>query len=254
MRKWLIAFILFVFTFSPVQAATRLRLENATSPVSIHDKAKLKVRIMQDETDAAGPISGEKVEFKLKESKEGVECKASTQTSNTDGYVEGECTSTTVGKIIVYAQSIDKADSSNEVEISFEDIPVTPTPASQTSQMSPAQRNAILQQQQMQRQQQTGGGVGNPLGSGEGLVQQEERDDGLTQADEEVVPTGQVMAVRDDKQDVDLLISLIFLVAGLVLLIGGTYAVLMFIRHPHQKKENTTQPTSPPPESSVDTH
>lgn len=242
-----IVFILCFIAAKPTFAATRLQLQEVSNPVSVKGKALLKVRVMQDETPQAGPVAGEHVEFKIKDQKEGFTCVANTQTSTADGYVEGECTATNIGKIIVYAQSIDKSDASNEVEISFEDIAPSPTPID-------ASKSAIMNSQTQQnmmrtREQQAGAQSGGLLGGGEGLSEEKDRDDGLS---ENIAPTGQVMGdatTSGGTQDIDLLVSLIFLAVGLILIIGSAYAVFTFI---HNTKHKTADPPpqSTPPQTS----
>jgi hypothetical protein len=237
-----IVIIAFIFLTSlPVAAASRVNLliDKTTSPAGA--PIDVKIQLLQGNSSDADASTGEKAEIKIRDAKEGQSCTTDPSPSDNEGIVRGSCNFTDEGEMTIYATSKDRGDFSEDKTLKF----------TKKENPSPAVDQPGKQQNSQQTSSQQSDQVANAIVNQEGLVKDQNEEplaEGLKRDAETIAgETDSVaQAATHTTNDIDLLTSLIFLTAGIILLIGGVYIIYLQARKHNNKKKLTNFTTTPP--------
>ncbi len=269
----LTALLFFWLIFSPAQVfadvSNRFTIEpnptftgNTGNP-GLNVKAKLAI----SESDPSPSIE-EGVEIRISNARDGDSCNVQGGEYHTDadGYIYATCTATTSGVVKIYAYSLDYADQSSETSLIFNSSPTpivnTPAPVSPTNAPpadSPAPTSSTASTNAptstatptpKTTSKQTAGSQASGFGGG-GLVDEKDvLETGLG------TDNGQTLGTAtqdiDSSGDKDLLSTLIFLTAAVVLLVWTVYMILVqkgIIKSESKKATHKKNFTPLPPRS-----
>ncbi len=271
-----LALLLFSPFVSPVHAAERvsITIKDTSSPTGKDEGAGIPIEItlLEGTHSNASPSVGEKAEVIIENPREGDECITDPAPSDANGIVRATCYATKPGSVKVFGQSKDRGDSSDTKTMSFEDAVPTKEPTKKKTTTDPS--NQLSPEQEAQYRQMMGmppaqTAQAQPSSEADAIVNRPglEKEDpnsqsGLGNGLAEMDGKPSVQGVSDQnlqsdpKEDLDLINSLIFLVAGLILLIGGLYFIWLQIQQHEMKKKQmqttTVNPQHPePPEAPI---
>lgn len=240
----------------PVAAAGRLQMEAPEHSGHAGSSVEVKVKLLQGDAEDSQPSTGEKAEFKIQNPESGQSCITNPAPSDSSGYVYGTCKSDTSGSIEVYAHSIDRGDTSDDLTLSFDEEKEKPTPDPNTKTMN-AQNNPFAKQQQ---QTQQGADPASTMANQPGLAEDKNTNQGGTQMEGLQTGSGTVAGAATSQtapatapaSDIDLLNSLIYLTGGIILLIAGIYFIYLQASKQaaaNKKKKEEAKKQEPPVET-----
>ena len=246
----------------PVVAAGRIQIEAPETSGHAGSPIDVKIKLLQGDASDSQPSTGEKAEIKIQSPESGQSCITNPAPSDSNGYVYGSCKSDTSGTMEVYAHSIDRGDTSEDLTLSFDSEKQNPTPDPSAKKMN-NQNNPFAKPQQTQQGADPATTMANQPGlaedknAGQGGAQQMEglQTDGSAVAGAATTDAAQAAAPTSD---IDLLNSLIYLTGGIILLIAGIYFIYLqaskqAAANKQKKEENKKDSASLAPSPSAET-